>query len=394
MGVKQLWQLLQGEGLLVKRFGSNPDDYPHLIREVDGKVVAVDLSMWAMQADQQLALLPHFSREERCIKVAFERALQWLRHGCLPVIVVEGRAPEEKRGAQQQRNANRGGGSGWGGGSGGYSAGVGGNGQAPGASQFTRLGTLVASVLEALGLPVFYAPGEAEAVCAVLAQAGCVDACATFDSDVLLYGAETVYQTLKLSTTEPKTCELTTCSLAAVRQRLGITAGGPAALSLIAMLAGTDYDLDGAQGVGSAGGLFVAQQLLRDEQDDSQVLQRLAQLLQAAPNTALLAITKCTGCQQCGHEGGRKGKVKRHTRANPCPLCAPLPGKALALCCQGDPEEYDDGCCAARPGAACACAFHTADAPRRLERILERVRRDAGFLQEAEAALAVFQRQG
>ena len=31
------------------------------------------MSMWAMQADQQVALLPHFSREERCIKVAFER---------------------------------------------------------------------------------------------------------------------------------------------------------------------------------------------------------------------------------------------------------------------------------------------------------------------------------
>lgn len=51
----------------------------------------------------------------------------------------------------------------------------------------------------AQGLPVFYAPGEAEAVCAALAQAGCVDAVATFDSDVLLYGAETVYQTLRLS---------------------------------------------------------------------------------------------------------------------------------------------------------------------------------------------------
>jgi hypothetical protein len=58
------------------------------------------------------------------------------------------------------------------------------------------------------GLPVFHAPGEAEAVCAALAQAGCVDACATFDSDVLLYGAETVYQTLKLSVRGPCTSAL------------------------------------------------------------------------------------------------------------------------------------------------------------------------------------------
>lgn len=128
--------------------------------------------------------------------------------------------------------------------------GGGGGGSSRGASQFTRLGSLVASVLEAMvrerwfwaaqlrgspgggpvsclgsgckpaqhlaepcprrapgpgprppwqGLPVFHAPGEAEAVCAALAAAGCVDAVATFDSDALLYGAETVYQTLKLS---------------------------------------------------------------------------------------------------------------------------------------------------------------------------------------------------
>lgn len=168
-------------------------EQPINLRGLPGKVCRV------MQADQQVALLPHFSREERSIKVAFERvrgveyvgadrqqravpsasaarnggkaqvagvvslhrtflsplapswlrlpaspppaypsspvwrqltgqlrpspadsfgeptrcclpappvaaqALQWLRHGCIPVIVVEGRAPEEKRGAQQQR---------------------------------------------------------------------------------------------------------------------------------------------------------------------------------------------------------------------------------------------------------------------------------------------------
>lgn len=46
---------------------------------------------------------------------------------------------------------------------------------------------------------MFYAPGEAEAVCAALNRAGCVDAAASADSDTLLYGAETVLQALKLS---------------------------------------------------------------------------------------------------------------------------------------------------------------------------------------------------
>lgn len=49
------------------------------------------------------------------------------------------------------------------------------------------------------GLPVFYAPGEAEAVCAALSRAGCVDGCGSNDSDCLVYGAEAVYHTLKLS---------------------------------------------------------------------------------------------------------------------------------------------------------------------------------------------------
>ena len=47
------------------------------------------------------------------------------------------------------------------------------------------------------GLWVLQAPGEAEATCAALNRGGCVDACATNDSDVLLFGAETAFHTLK-----------------------------------------------------------------------------------------------------------------------------------------------------------------------------------------------------
>lgn len=42
------------------------------------------------------------------------------------------------------------------------------------------------------------APGEAEAACAALSRAGHVDGCVTLDGDALLFGAEVVYQTLKL----------------------------------------------------------------------------------------------------------------------------------------------------------------------------------------------------
>ena len=48
------------------------------------------------------------------------------------------------------------------------------------------------------GLPVVEAPGEAEATCAALCAAGLVKAVATSDGDALLYGAERVYQVIKL----------------------------------------------------------------------------------------------------------------------------------------------------------------------------------------------------
>ena len=48
------------------------------------------------------------------------------------------------------------------------------------------------------GVPVVQAPGEGEALCAALNQQGLVHGCATLDGDVLLFGAHTVYHTLKL----------------------------------------------------------------------------------------------------------------------------------------------------------------------------------------------------
>lgn len=41
------------------------------------------------------------------------------------------------------------------------------------------------------------APGEGEAMCAALDRAGHVDACATSDGDALLFGAQTLFQSIK-----------------------------------------------------------------------------------------------------------------------------------------------------------------------------------------------------
>lgn len=99
------------------------------------QVVAVDLSAWIMQAQSQPAMLEHYdSPYARAVKIVFDRVrwcvcmghaaaaaqavqahpvtavanrplhvslcipqtIHWLRYGCLPVFVIEGRTPEAK----------------------------------------------------------------------------------------------------------------------------------------------------------------------------------------------------------------------------------------------------------------------------------------------------------
>jgi hypothetical protein len=60
------------------------------------------------------------------------------------------------------------------------------------------------------GLPVFYAPGEAEAAAVALQRLGCVDAVASPDADALVYGAEALLHTLKLQVGSWVACFLST----------------------------------------------------------------------------------------------------------------------------------------------------------------------------------------
>ena len=148
--------------------------------------------------------------------------------------------------------------------------------------------------------------------------------------------------------------------------------------------------------------------------------------LQLPPNQQLLSITKCTGCATCGHEvrcaekqapllvarglvfttfpaealavdalcppvcaqGGRKGKIQRHTKQNPCPCCPPgsqvgikpVPAAARDSAVESDAPWGDcvpagvlpalqppsgalslalqDGGCRSAPSGRCRCDFH------------------------------------
>lgn len=51
--------------------------------------------------------LPLPSSSALCLKIVFERILNWLRLGVLPVLVVEGEAPAAKQPLQAQRWAAR-----------------------------------------------------------------------------------------------------------------------------------------------------------------------------------------------------------------------------------------------------------------------------------------------
>lgn len=83
MGINALWQLLRAEELVEHYAGAKASDHAAIVQAVDGAAVAVDLAVWCVQADQQQALLPHFSREERCMKVAFERVSAGWGGACL-----------------------------------------------------------------------------------------------------------------------------------------------------------------------------------------------------------------------------------------------------------------------------------------------------------------------
>ena len=113
-----------------------------------------------------------------------------------------------------------------------------------------------AETLRALGLPAVEAPGEAEATCAAMNAAGLVDGCATSDGDALLFGARVQFKTIKLFADAPEQSRIERCEASWLRETMRLPGdeheGVSDALVALALLAGGDYDPDGAKRVGSA----------------------------------------------------------------------------------------------------------------------------------------------
>ncbi|XP_054159358.1 DNA excision repair protein ERCC-5-like [Oppia nitens] len=97
-------------------------------------------------------------------------------------------------------------------------------------------------LLQLFGIPYVLSPTEAEAQCATLEELGLTDGTITDDSDVLLFGAQTVYKNFF---TTSKYVELFKAS--DIESRFGLSRSS---LICIAMLCGSDYT-DGVNGVGA-----------------------------------------------------------------------------------------------------------------------------------------------
>ena len=131
------------------------------------------------------------------------------------------------------------------------------------------------NLLKLFGIPYVVAPAEAEAQCATLLQLGLVDAVATEDSDVFLFGAAEVHKNLFA----PKK-ELERYTVADMETELGLHRD---ALIDYAMLVGSDYT-EGVHGVGPVLALEIlgefksatafAEWWLRAEADSSSTVRR------------------------------------------------------------------------------------------------------------------------
>ncbi|XP_013889345.1 probable flap endonuclease 1 homolog [Austrofundulus limnaeus] len=141
------------------------------ISDYTGKVVALDTSV---VLHQFRAAAPSISP----IIGVFFRTLTFLEHDIKPVFVFDGTPPEEKTAALKRRAE---------------SAGRSFSKHSGTASSLSRS---CVELLKHLGVPVIWAPGDAEALCAQLVRDGTADAVASEDMDTLPFGANVLIRQL------------------------------------------------------------------------------------------------------------------------------------------------------------------------------------------------------
>ncbi|XP_048732356.2 flap endonuclease GEN homolog 1-like isoform X2 [Ostrea edulis] len=268
MGVKDLWKVLSPAGQSVP------------IKSLSGKTLAVDLSGWIVEfrANQNV---PHLY-----LRTLYQRTTRLMKQGLKLVCVADGIAPECKRNAMMTRCKDR-----------------------PGTpnvnrSRFKFIVEKCFEMLECLGLPCIWAPGEAEAYCAWLNSHGYVDGILTEDSDTFLYGGKVIYKDLK--TLNKFEYEVDAYDMENIKEKLELTRETMVAM---AMLVGCDYDEEGIRDIG----IEKTRELITELKNNH--LDPLTRITEWRNNEELQRLSKVeerrtAHCKQCQHRGTKTQHVK------------------------------------------------------------------------------------
>ncbi|XP_028769535.1 flap endonuclease GEN-like 1 [Neltuma alba] len=203
--------------------------------------------------------------------------------------------------------------------------------------EFSRHVQECLELVELLGMPVLYAKGEAEALCAQLNSEGYVDACITSDSDAFLYGAKCVIKSFCSNAKEAFECyniEDIEAGLGLKRRHL-----------IVSLLVGNDYDLNGVRGIG----LDTALRFVRcfGEEDVLNRLQDIGNGKVSSAPTNIKSAENCVDmegnfpsrkqlhCSFCGHPGSKRDHMK-----SSCEFCITSDDEG----CLRKPEGFTCGC--------------------------------------------------
>ncbi|XP_043843346.1 flap endonuclease GEN homolog 1 [Dromiciops gliroides] len=319
MGVNDLWQILEP----VKQ-------HAHL-RSLQGKTLAVDLSLWVCEALTVKKMVGAVVKPH--LRNLFFRISSLTLMGVKLLFVMEGEAPRLKADVMSKRNEAR------------YGPPQT-RAHRPTRSCFKAFLKECLDLLECLGIPWVQAAGEAEAMCAYLNAHGYVDGCLTNDGDAFLYGALTVYRNFTMNTKDPHVdCYV----MSSIERELGLDRDS---LIGLAVLLGCDYLPKGVPGVGKEQALKLVHSL-----KGQSLLQRFDQWKEESDSLDLSPATlrKPAHCSVCAHPGSPKD----HER-NGCRLCG-----SENYC---EPHDYE---------YRCLCAWHRAEHSRQQNAVENSIKKRA-----------------
>lgn len=268
MGVKELWSLVSPTGQLLP------------LSSLEGQAVAVDLSCWVV--DSQALHVGYVTRPH--LRNLFFRTSALLNAGVLPVFVLEGDAPSLKWDTISSRNQRN------------FHPSVASKNVSLKTGKRSRFKSILKEcreLLDLLGVPWVQASGEAEATCAALSYHEMVKGVISQDSDVFLYGGQTVFRNF---TANQNKATVERFSMEILEDRLQLTREG---LIVLGILLGCDYMPGGVQGVGRE----TAMKLLRAwyEAGEKKPLQRMC---------SWTAQDSAVSQQQLSHTKWKKGSME------------------------------------------------------------------------------------